>query len=101
MADHKALPKREDLGDSPESRMENFPPPPPSPKQGPLGAPPGEPKPDSADAAGDNDTEELAENMDDATIRFREQELAAPAAPRAEPPDPRRRAEESKPEKPT
>jgi len=98
MAEDKKLPKREELGESPEPRMENFPPPPLSPKQGPLGAPPGEPKPDSADAAGDNDTEDLAENTDDATMRFREQD---PVAPKAEPPNPRRRVEESKPENPT
>jgi hypothetical protein len=97
MAEDKIFPKREELGESPESRMENFPPPPPAPKQGPLGAPPGEPKPDSADAAGDNDTEELAENMDDATIRFRELDADAPKAER---PDPRRRTDESKLEKP-
>ncbi len=101
MAEDKELPKREDLGESPESRMENFPPPAPSPKQGPLGAPPGDPKPDSADASGDNDTEELAENTDDATIRFREQDPGAPLEPKATPPDPRRRAEESKPENPS
>jgi hypothetical protein len=100
MAENRGLPKAEDLGEGPERRMENFPPPPPPGKEGPLGPPPGVPKLPSADAAGDNDTDELAENMDDATVRFREQDPAVPEKPRKEPPDPRRRVEESKPENP-
>jgi hypothetical protein len=99
MAKDRDLPKAEDLGEGPERRMVNFPSPPPS-QEGPMGPPPGPPKPPSADAVGDNDTDELAENMDDATLRFREQDPAVPEKPRQEPPDPRRRLQESKPENP-
>jgi len=71
--DDRELPKADDLGEGPETRMENYPAKSPPPKDGPTGGSPGFPKPKEADAVGDNDTEELAEEMDGEDLRRREQ----------------------------
>jgi hypothetical protein len=85
--DDRDLPKADDLGEGPESRMENYPPKPSPPQEGPTGGSPGVPKPKEADAVGDNDTEELVEEMDGEDLRRREQ-------------NGQRRSDESKPQNP-
>jgi hypothetical protein len=72
MIDDKDFPAPDDLGEGPERRMEKFPKPPPG-QEGLTGGAPGIPKPKSADAVGDDDTEELVEEMDDEDLREREQ----------------------------
>lgn len=52
--------------------MQNFPPK-IDQQEGLIGGAPGAPKPKSADAVGDGDTEELVEEMDDEDLRAREQ----------------------------
>lgn len=71
MSDDKDFPNPDDLGDGPERRMQKFPKPPPG-HEGLTGGAPGIPKPKSADAVGDDDTEELVEEMDDDDLRERE-----------------------------
>jgi hypothetical protein len=92
------LVKPENLGEGPESRMQNFPKKKAQKNDALIGGNPGEPKPASADASGEGDADELAENMDDATVRLREED-AQRDSPDVEhkntAPDPRRRAKES------
>jgi len=85
--DDRDLPKADDLGEGPETRMENYPRPSPPPPEGPTGGSPGVPKPKEDDAVGDNDTEELVEEMDGEDLRRREQNT-------------QRRIDESKPDNP-
>jgi hypothetical protein len=96
--DDRDLPKPDDLGEGPETRMENYPPKAPPPQEGPTGGAPGVPKPKDADAIGDNDTEELAEEMDAEDIRRREENLQGEKKDAV--PDPRRRIDESKSDNP-
>jgi hypothetical protein len=100
MPEDRELPSPDDLGEGPERRMQNFPPPPPS-KEGPLGEPPGPAKPPSADAVGDNDTDELAENMDDATVRLRERDADEAEKRHPEPPPGRSPRRRSRPQRPS
>lgn len=72
MPDDKDLPKPEDLGEGPERRMQNFPPK-PHIHEGLIGGSPGTPKPDDADAVGDDDTEELVEDTDEQAVQEREE----------------------------
>jgi len=87
------LVKAESLGEGPESRMENFPKKKPEKNDLVMGGNPGAPKPASADATGEGDADELAESMDDATVRLRE---ADARREHPGPPDPRQRARETR-----
>jgi hypothetical protein len=101
--DDKGLPKADDLGEGPETRMVNFPPKPEPPQEGPTGGSPGVPKPREADAVGDNDTEELVEEMDDEDLRLREENTQrdnVQVEKKDSAADPRRRIDESKPDNP-
>ncbi len=94
MREDTNLPRPENLGSGPERRMENFPRQAPD-QDGLLGGAPGPCKPPSADAVGDDDTVDLAENTDGETIRVREKDTES--MPAAKPPEPRDRAERSNP----
>ncbi|SRR5579859_3328217 len=100
MADEGRDPvKPEALGEGPETRMQNFPRKKAARNEAITGGSPGTPKPPSADAEGEGDADELAENMDDATLRLREQEAqrtAAEVQQKKTTPDPRQRAKESR-----
>jgi hypothetical protein len=91
--DDRDLPRADDLGEGPETRMENYPPKAPPLQEGPTGGAPGVPKPKEADAVGDNDTEELAEEMDAEDLQSREEKKDVL-------PDPRRRLDKAKPDNP-
>ena len=85
--------KPENLGEGPESRMANFPKKKAEKNDLVTGGNPGTPKPASADASGEGDADELAENTDDATVRLREEDAQRD---HPGPPDPRKRAKESR-----
>jgi len=102
--DDRDLPKADDLGEGPETRMENYPPKAPPPQEGPIGGSPGAPKPKEADAIGDNDTEELVEEMDAEDLEQREENTRRDNIQGEKKkntlPDPRRRIDETKPDNP-
>jgi len=72
--EHRDIVKPGELGEGPESRMRNYPRKKPTKSEVMTGTPPGAAKPATADAIGEGDADELAENADDATIRLREAE---------------------------
>ena len=81
------------LGEGPESRMVNFPKKKPEKNDLVTGGNPGKPQPASADASGEGDADELAEQMDDSTVRQREEDASRD---HPGPPNPRQRAKESR-----
>lgn len=70
----KDMGKPDDLDESPEARMENFPKRKASMNETGTGGPPGKPRPASADATGEGDADDLAENTDSATFHIRQEE---------------------------
>jgi hypothetical protein len=92
MTNGRKRPKPEDLGDAPETRLQNIPPASPAPdaEERRLVEPPGPAKPREQDAVGEGDVEPMAIRPETENVRAREHDTQRDnirAIPRDPPPD--------------